>query len=39
MLWEYPFCLLEINDGGERNLHATVYDESQQFIGPNSDFT
>ena len=39
MLWEYPFCLLEINDGGERNLHATVYDESQQFVGPNSGFT
>ena len=30
MLWEYPVCLLESNDGGERNLHDTLYDESQQ---------
>ena len=29
MLWEYPFCLLGCNDGGERNLCATLYDESQ----------
>ena len=28
MLWEYPFCLLGSNDGGERNLRATLYDES-----------
>ena len=33
------FCLLESNDGGERNLHATLYDESKQFIRPNSGFT
>ena len=33
------FCLLEINDGGERNLHATLYDESKHFIIPNSGFT
>ena len=39
LLWEYPFYLLEINDGGERNLHATLYDESQKFIRPNSGFT
>ena len=24
------FCILESNDGGERNLHATLYDESKQ---------
>ena len=30
MLWEYPFCLLGNDDGGERNLHATLYDESKQ---------
>ena len=30
MLWEYHFCLLGNNDGGESNLHATLYDESQQ---------
>ena len=29
MLWEYPFCLLGSNDGGERNRHATLYDESK----------
>ena len=33
MLWEYPFCLLGRNDGVERNLHATLYDESQHIIG------
>ena len=33
MLWEYPFCLLESNDGGERNLYATLYDEYKQMIG------
>ena len=33
------FCLLESNDGGERNLHATLYDESKQFIRPNIGFT
>ena len=30
MLWEHRFCILESNDGGERNLHATLYDESPQ---------
>ena len=30
MLWEYHFFLLERNGGGERNLHATLYDESKQ---------
>ena len=29
MLWEYHFCILGNDDGGERNLHATLYDESQ----------
>ena len=24
MLWEYPFCLLESNDGVERKLHALL---------------
>ena len=28
MLREYTFCLLDSNDGGERNLHATLYDET-----------
>ena len=39
MLWEYTFCLSEINYGGESNLRATLYDESQQFIIPNSGCT
>ena len=33
MLWEYPFCLLGSNYGGELNLHATLYDESKHLYG------
>ena len=28
MLWEYHFCLLGNDDGGESNLHATFRDET-----------
>ena len=31
MLWEYPFCLLESNDGVERKIHATLNDKSQHY--------
>ena len=32
------FCLLESNDKGERNLRATLYDYSEQFIRPRRGF-
>ena len=32
MLWEYPFCILESNDGEEHNLHDTLYDESKHIL-------
>ena len=32
MLWEYTFCILESNNGGERNLHTILYDESKNRI-------
>ena len=31
------FSLLERNDGRERNLHATLYDESKKIRGKQTD--
>ena len=38
LCYEDIFCLLSNNDGGERNLHATFHEESEQFIRPNRVF-
>ena len=38
LCYEELLCLLGNNVGGERNLHATFHDKSEQFIRPNSSF-